>query len=525
MHASEVRVVLSRSARVPLLFFAGTLLMQTAWILALPPFRGSDEFDHAYRAASVAEGFWQPAHIPPSQGRGDMIPVPREVVEDARAVCETYEYTSPSNCRPGTELGDGLVSVASGASRYNPVFYWLIGTPAQGASGAAGLYLMRLVAALLCSLLIAASVWSIGSWATTAWPLRSLTLALTPVTAYSTAVAAPNGFEMAAALCLWTSLLGLATQRGRALHARSLLMLASISALGLVTVRTLGPLWLILAFTAAVPLIGRYGLTELIRTHRRLVTSATITIGAAALASIIWTLSVRPNEMEVIQTATLNRYTRSLGQVPLWFFQSIAAFPVRNEIAPIAVYGCAASVFVTFMALALRQASLVGRMVILAIAGVSLLLPLIFTILTYRTAGLVWQGRYTLPLSFGTVLIAGWALDRASYTHRLLGPFVVSGFACLAIAHTASVVNVLQRELRSSPLSGDPRWIVAPPWFVGALSLLAIAAWALAALEQRRQLSTVEPSPNDLVDNGSETRAEQSDGGGGSDPAVQGGLS
>jgi hypothetical protein len=36
--------------RLPALLVLGALVMQAAWILALPPFRGADEFDHAYRA-------------------------------------------------------------------------------------------------------------------------------------------------------------------------------------------------------------------------------------------------------------------------------------------------------------------------------------------------------------------------------------------------------------------------------------------------------------------------------------------
>ena len=41
-----------RSAvRFGVLTFVGMLLLQTAWILAVPPYHAIDEFDHAYRAA------------------------------------------------------------------------------------------------------------------------------------------------------------------------------------------------------------------------------------------------------------------------------------------------------------------------------------------------------------------------------------------------------------------------------------------------------------------------------------------
>ena len=37
----------------------GLAILQALWILTVPPFRASDEFDHAYRAAAVARGQWQ----------------------------------------------------------------------------------------------------------------------------------------------------------------------------------------------------------------------------------------------------------------------------------------------------------------------------------------------------------------------------------------------------------------------------------------------------------------------------------
>lgn len=54
---------------IVLLVVAGSFLLQAAWILAVPPFRGMDEPDHAYRAESVAAGRWS-ATAQPSGYRG-----------------------------------------------------------------------------------------------------------------------------------------------------------------------------------------------------------------------------------------------------------------------------------------------------------------------------------------------------------------------------------------------------------------------------------------------------------------------
>ena len=56
-----------------LLFVIGVLCLQAAWILTVPAFRGIDEIDHSYRAASVVRGDWEPATRSVPDGRGLMV--------------------------------------------------------------------------------------------------------------------------------------------------------------------------------------------------------------------------------------------------------------------------------------------------------------------------------------------------------------------------------------------------------------------------------------------------------------------
>src|SRR4051794_39105891 len=104
------------------------LVVQIAWILAVPAFRGSDEFDHTYRAAAVARGQWIATPSNATRGTGAFVTVPRDIVEAASAECHRLPYTKPVDCVP---RGKGrMVQIASGAGRYNPVFYFLVGAPA-----------------------------------------------------------------------------------------------------------------------------------------------------------------------------------------------------------------------------------------------------------------------------------------------------------------------------------------------------------------------------------------------------------
>ena len=468
------------SLRVPLLFTAATLLVQLAWIWAIPPFRGIDEFDHAYRAASVAEGYWSPAWADVPGTHGSLIPVPVDMVRDAHAVCASYDYTGPANCRGASAAAQGMVSAASGAARYNPVFYWIVGVPARAATGSEALYLMRATSALLCSLLVGMTAWVIGKWARTRWPFVALTLALTPVTVYGFMLPAPNGVEMVAGLCLWASLLGLASPQARRSSAPTFVVTATVSAIPLVGVRTLGPLWLALVLTTGLILAGLRPAVRVAKTHRRLVILSSAIVSGTTIAAVMWSLHARSNSLEGMPYVKGNAWKAAATQLPLWFLQSIAAFPTRNEPAPAVVYACGAVSFLAFLAVALVIASPRVRMVLAGLCVISLGVPYAMTVLTYHRVGTAWQGRYGLPLAFGVVMLAGYAWDSTPVRSRILGPALLSGWLCITVAQTVSPVFVLNRELEGSPMSGDPRWLQAPTWAVLLVTVLGMCVMALA---------------------------------------------
>src|SRR5690349_19946102 len=105
-------------------------------------------------------------------------------------------YTGHDNCHPGQRLADDRATVASAAAQYNPVFYWIVGTPARAFDCATSLYAMRVTAAVLCSCLLALASLSISFWSTSLWPMPSVAVTMTPVAVYTTMLPAPNGVEI-----------------------------------------------------------------------------------------------------------------------------------------------------------------------------------------------------------------------------------------------------------------------------------------------------------------------------------------
>ena len=75
------------------------------------------------------------------------------------------------------DWGPVEVLIASAGSRYNPLFYAMVGWPAQPFDGAPALYVMRLVGSLLTSLLLGLAGWVVASAFATTWPRLGLVVA------------------------------------------------------------------------------------------------------------------------------------------------------------------------------------------------------------------------------------------------------------------------------------------------------------------------------------------------------------
>lgn len=470
------------STRVFALALLGSLLVQAAWILVVPPFRGLDEHDHAFKAAAVARGDWQPTHEISAQGWGEFVRVPPDVVEAAQPVCEALPYTTDDNCIAGPAAADGLSLVASSAARYNPVFYFVIGTPARLFTGSQSLYAMRATAALLCSLLLAlAAVAAVGSSRTSLLPTAVL-LAATPTFMYSTTVAAPNGVELAAATLCWVALMGL-SRPGAALEPTALTLMFAAGAVPLVTVRTLGPLWLALIVVAIAVMTPPDRLIEVGR--RRTTRLVGALVAAAGLAATAWTLAAGTNDpgtSEATETFGSPTVVELMKNVLLWFFQAVAAFPARDELAPAGLYALAFLAWWILAAAGFRCMVRREQLALWLVVTLSLAVPLGTTLLTYARLGSIWQGRYGYPFAMGAILLCGLALDRARATRLTSWPTLGAGAILFVLLQLIGQLHVLAAQSKSSPMGRAEGWLVPHPGLIVTLTalgglLLAVGLW------------------------------------------------
>lgn len=458
----------------------GTLLLQAAWILAVPPFRGSDEFDHAYRAASVADGQFLPS-VPAERGRGLLVAVPEDLVVAAGPQCRSLEYTGHDNCNRVEQINGDTVTVATAAAHYPPHYYWVVGTAAQFFEGSAALYVMRLSGAVLCALFLGLAAWAVSLWARTVWPWFGLFLCLTPVFLYSTALPATNGLEMAASVLAWTSLTGLARVDPHTLTERALIWCAVPAVMVLATLRQLGPGFVAIIFGVAALLLGWQGVRTLVSRHAGTFAILGLAVVVSFSAAVLWMRASGSTELEPIgevRESTVELLAAIFRQTLGWNLQVIAAFPLRNEPAPPFVYAAYGLVLLGFIGYALTIARDRLRLILSLLIALTVVLPMVLTFMTVREAGLIWQGRYGLPVTVGVAILAGICLDRPGKRHRLGAGLLPIGVSLLAMAHTVSVTHVFNMELEDPVSAQHSGWVITAPSLVASIALCAWGAWA-----------------------------------------------
>ncbi|GCD91782.1 DUF2142 domain-containing protein [Nocardioides sp. LS1] len=467
---------------------AGLVAIQASWILVVPPFRGSDEHDHAYKAAAVARGDFGTTHRAVRGEWGEVVHVPADIVAAAGPVCESLRYTSDGNCGPMAQLGNGQVEVTSSAARYNPLFYAVIGTAARPFSGGTALYAMRITGAVACTLVLGLAIHLRRRSSRGSWGLACLVLALSPVMLYSTAVAAPNGLEMAAGALTWVALLGLRSRRDL-LDSHAFVVGATVGGVLLGFLRTLGPVWLVLIIAIAMLGTPRAHLREL--AHRRDLRIGALLVALSSVFGVLWSIGAGTNAPTGSGSVSGSALPGLPLQMVLWFLQSVAAFPLRNQPAPPTVYVIVLLAWSILFAAGLRTAKRGQRMMMAATIALALVVPMAITISSYQQLGNAWQGRYGYPFSMGVIIVCGFALDgraaRAARAAEQRWWLPASVGVVVIVSELVSQLHVLATEGVSSPLAGTSEWVQPSSLLVG---LLTIAGGVLVGLSLRLRDTT-----------------------------------
>ncbi|MCP3421147.1 DUF2142 domain-containing protein [Nocardioides sp. STR3] len=397
--------------------------------------RGADEIEHVKKASGISTGEFLSAAVPVE---GDIVEVQRDVcllLHDGfdLAACEPVEASpSEESEHSSTELMNTTAALS------NPVWYVVVAPASWLLDGAATVWGIRAIGAVICALLI---TWAVILNSTIRAPHRSsqcgVMLCLTPAVIYASTVAAPNGVHMASALLLWVALLTTDDHRHNA-------WAICVAGATMSVTHTLGLFWLTCAVASLALLRGRRHVLSL---GRNLVKSpaALAILVATILFALSWIAAVRPNDPTRGGGDPLAESTKDIPAIAhgvVWIIQLVGTMPYRFNFLWFIVYGLWFVVFAVFLARSLQRAEGRERLTMAAVTTVGVIIPIAVTILTYEVHGYAWQGRYELPLLFAVPLIAAsvrqtpgprdfkWAAAQEVATGLAMG----LGATCLAVA-------------------------------------------------------------------------------------------
>ncbi len=471
------------------------LALSVVWALAVPLMASPDEPSHVVKAAAVARGEWSGVLGPPpaDASRPAAATTVRLPPDLAASVvlpnCYAFQPEEAGDCVPDLPARTGdLLPVETFAGQYPPLYYALVGWPSVVLEGEAGLYAMRIVSALVSAVMLGWGAYRLGTASANRFGTWGTVVALTPMTFFLAGTVNPIGWEITTAFSFWAACLALVSRPGPI--ATGALVQAAVSGALLVNIRASSPFWALAIVVVVVVLAPRGRLRELVR--HRLAPWLGATALVAGLAAVAWILT---HGSTVSARNLFPRFTDDSvallaisGQSYPYLQQMIGNFGWLDTVAPPVTYLAwyAALGALVLVAFAVRSRAR-GKV---ALAG--LLLGVVaapfLQFPTMPDAGLIWQGRYTLPLAIGLPPLAAIAVGlQRPDAHDVLRRVFRATVPVLVVGHVASFYWASRRY--SEGFSGElftttPDWS-SPVGYLTGSALYAALCVALGVLAWR----------------------------------------
>ena len=449
--------------------FGTVLALLATWAVGMPLFASPDEPAHLFKAYGTAHGQlvgdeepgW-PANI----RRFDVPPAMR--TPDLR--CYFGSPAQPANCATGSDP-----NTLSSAAVYPPFWYAAVGMPTRLVGRASTQRAYRITAAALCAALIAVA-FHIARRSRQRRLTPLMLVGLPPMAVFLAGTVNPNAFEVCAFLVLAALMLHL--QHRQARTAMGGAIVGCIVAAVLLS-RFASALWVVAFAVVVAVLLGWNGLKPFL--NRRFLTPALgCTAGATALL-VAWSryAKVQADDPRTATQMGLFAVARTtLRALPTLSRQMIGVLGWLDTELPWFVYAAFAvfSVVIVVGVVWSRDRRLIAATALVLLSLV--VAPVATNVLTAARAGLIWQGRYSLPLFalLGPLGMLGWHQVVGQRPH--LAPWLRWG-ACVAFAG-AEIAAFWQALRRYCVGANGPIWLSGNlPWHPGVAPMLLIAVNAV----------------------------------------------
>ena len=460
-------------------------LLAASWSFATPIAASPDEPAHIVKAASVARG----QLIGEQSPLGQVVQVPRYIASTHAETCFAFKPDVSADCAiPLSGSSSELVDSTTTAGLYNPVYYVLVGLPSLLIGDATGIYLMRAVSGILTSLFLALTVVIAYGWRRNVLPLCAIAVATPPMLYFLGGSVNPNAVEVTATLALFVAMLAIILQpNDQLLGERAVIVLSS--AVIAVNARGLSPLWVAIAIFVPLMLTNWTTIRGLIR--RPPVIVAIVGTVLATTFALVWLLRTNSLEAAFDDNSGYRAYP-GVGSSPITGFINmfretfgyaqgmIGNFGWLDTPAPATAYFVWA-VFAGVLLLA-GFSVLRGRRLLFAavLVGLYLLVPPVIQAAYITGGGMIWQGRYNLPLfamfAFGVAVVLAERLP--GLDEAILARFSLLIWLGWLLAQYLSFATALKRYAVGS----NGSWkdvLLAPEWSAPLGNLVWLAGFGL----------------------------------------------
>jgi hypothetical protein len=381
-------------------------------VFATPINGAPDERDHLLRAAAVARGELVARNGAYVRGTGALVAAPASLSAlTAPASCFMFQPQRTADCaRLPTNPPAGVRPQPSGAGRYFPLYYGIVGLPLLTFDWIQGFYLTRLLSMLVNAALLASAFASAALWRRSPLLVTGLYAAVTPMVLFLSGAVNPNSWEISSAICVWTSSLALLLAEDRSDDSR-LLARIGVAALLLVCLRGLSPLWLALALLLVAAVAIKDRTLEVLRWPATTAWLAAILVVTAG--ALIWT--VQFGVLEIGRPAVPGRLglpdliETSVLRVPGRVQEMVGLFGWLDTPSPAVTPLLWSAGVGAVVLLGLAGAAGLPRAGLIAAVLLTIAVPIAAEVPGANAFGFAWQGRYTLPLAVGVPILGGAA--------------------------------------------------------------------------------------------------------------------
>lgn len=482
--------------------WASLFALMGLWAIATPIGAAPDEPAHLIKAASVVRGEF----IGERGSAGEVVDVPNYIAYTHAQTCYAFEENVTADCIPEVP-GDPetTVEASTTAGLYNPLYYLFVGWPSLLIGDSSGIFAMRLVSAALVSLTFAAAAMIVMSWRRGAFMALGMLTAVTPMVLFLGGTVNPNALEIGATLLAFVGVMSI-VRNPTAEKIWPLATAVAIASAVAANMRGLSLLWLAIALMAPLLALRPGDLRVLLARRSIQVMVAAIMVGA--LLAAVWLLSTNSLTAAVddpgpvtnapgVGTPAIFGFVWTLFATAEYTQGVIGIFGWLDTPAPLFVYAVWAALF----AVLVIGSFVMGRGRALAPAaillGAVLLLPPTLQGIYITDGGVIWQGRYILPLVVCLVVASALVLDESVSLGRAPSSrMLLISLAAWTIAQFQSFATALRRYATGldegwlSLLS--PEW--EPPGSIAVLlvlfALVLLANVVTVTLFLRRRLPT-----------------------------------